>query len=87
MRNSITGTDIDYLISPVMNPSGEFFDSRKCGDTMPQNADANGAYNIARKGLWIVEQIKKATDLSKVQLAISNKEWLQFAQSMSCKQK
>ena len=81
MRNSVTGTEVDYMISPVMNESGEFYDSRKCGKNLPENADANGAYNIARKGLWIIEQIKRADDLSKLKLAISNKEWLQFAQS------
>ena len=81
MRNSVTGTEVDYMISPVMNATGEFYDSRKCGKNLPENADANGAYNIARKGLWIVEQIKRADDLSKLKLAISNKEWLQFAQS------
>ncbi|MDD2204266.1 MAG: type V CRISPR-associated protein Cas12a/Cpf1 [Bacteroidales bacterium] len=80
MRNSITGTDTDYLISPVMNEQGEFYDSRTCADTLPKNADANGAYNIARKGLWVIEQIKKAEDLRKIKLAITNKEWLWFAQ-------
>lgn len=80
MRNSIPNTEIDYLISPVANEKGEFYDSRLANDTLPQNADANGAYNIARKGLWIIEQIKQADDLKKVKLAISNKEWLQFVQ-------
>ena len=80
MRNSITGTETDYLISPVMNAKGEFYDSRKCGKNLPENADANGAYNIARKGLWAIEQIKKTDDVSKIKLAISNKEWLLYAQ-------
>ena len=83
MRNSITGTNTDYLISPVINASGEFFDSRNCGKNLPENADANGAYNIARKGLWIIDQIKHSDDLSRLKLAISNKEWLQFAQRMA----
>lgn len=80
MRNSFTGTDTDYLISPVTNGKGEFYDSRMANNTLPQNADANGAYNIARKGLWVVEQIKQANDLKKLKLAISNKEWLAFVQ-------
>lgn len=80
MRNSKTGTDIDYLISPVINSRGEFYDSRHCGKNQPNNADANGAYNIARKGLWIIEQIKQSDDLTHLKLAISNKEWLQYAQ-------
>lgn len=81
MRNSITGTDIDYLISPVANCEGEFYDSRTTNTTLPQNADANGAYNIARKGMWVVEQIKETADLKKLKLAISNKEWLGFVQN------
>lgn len=83
IRNSMTGTDVDYLISPVMNNSGEFYDSRKCSENLPKNADANGAYNIARKGLWIIEQIKQSRDLSKLKLSISNREWLQYAQGLA----
>ena len=81
MRNSVTGTDIDYMVSPVANESGEFFDSRNAKEGLPVNADANGAYNIARKGLWLAQQIKDANDISDVKLAITNKEWLQFAQT------
>lgn len=80
MRNSLTGTEEDYLISPVMNEQGTFYDSRCSGDLLPKDADANGAYNIARKGLWVINQIKEAKDLKKLKLAISNKEWLKFAQ-------
>ncbi|GAB1358448.1 hypothetical protein MASR1M31_02260 [Porphyromonadaceae bacterium] len=80
MRNSFTGTDIDYMISPVMNQKGTFFDSRVGDKLLPKDADANGAYNIARKGLWAIDQIKQASDLSKVKLEINNKEWLQYAQ-------
>jgi CRISPR-associated protein Cpf1 len=80
MRNSETGTDIDYLISPVAEENGDFFDSRVCNSSLPNNADANGAYNIARKGLWVLEQIKECDDLKRLKLAISNKDWLKFAQ-------
>lgn len=81
MRNSKIKSEEDYLISPVANKAGAFFDSRCVkNDSLPKNADANGAYNIARKGLWVIEQICKAENLGKVKLAISNKEWMQFAQ-------
>lgn len=85
MRNSITGNvDIDYLISPVRNKSGEFYDSRKSNDTMPQNADANGAYNIARKALWAIDVLKSTPDdkLAKAKLSITNKDWLKYAQEI-----
>ena len=81
MRNSVTGTEIDYIISPVANENGEFFDSRTCSDKLPKDADANGAYNIARKGLMLIEQIKKAKDLQKLKFDISNKSWLQYVQN------
>lgn len=80
MRNTRIGTEEDYLISPVVDINGDFYDSRLCKDSLPENADANGAYNIARKGLWIIRQIKQTQDLKKIRLAISNKDWLQFAQ-------
>ena len=80
MRNSITGTETDYLVSPVADENGVFYDSRSCGDQLPENADANGAYNIARKGLMLIREIKKAKELGKVKYDISNKAWLNFAQ-------
>ncbi|MEE1011140.1 MAG: type V CRISPR-associated protein Cas12a/Cpf1, partial [Acutalibacteraceae bacterium] len=84
MRNSETGNfDVDYLISPVKNSSGGFYDSRCCMDNLPQNADANGAYNIARKALWAVGVMKNTPDegLMKANLAISNADWLGYAQN------
>lgn len=86
MRNSVTGTDIDYLASPVMNTYGRFFNTNEANTyerVMPIDADANGAYNIARKGLWVVDKIKAAeeSDIKKVKLAISNAQWLEYAQT------
>ena len=80
MRNSITGKETDYLVSPVADDNGNFYDSRTCNDTLPKNADANGAYNIARKGLMLIEQIKKAKDVANIKFDLSNKSWLNFAQ-------
>ncbi len=85
IRNSVINSDIDYMLSPVKNEHGEFFDTRKYDENnaaynyFPKDADANGAYNIARKGLWAMERIRESED-GKVKLAISNKEWLCFAQ-------
>lgn len=81
MRNSITNSEEDYLLSPVADDSGHFFDSRDNIETLPNNADANGAYNIARKGLWVVRKIQETAENEKPSLAITNKEWLQFAQT------
>ena len=81
MRNSVTNTEVDYLISPVADDKGHFYNSNEVTDnSLPNNADANGAYNIARKGLWLVRQIKQTHPGDKIDFAITNKEWLQFAQ-------
>lgn len=55
LRNSRTNPEEDYILSPVADENGRFYDSRSCGDDLPENADANGAYNIARKGLMMIE--------------------------------
>lgn len=80
MRNSVTNSEIDYLISPVADSTGNFYDSRTCGENLPKDADANGAYNIARKGLWAIRKIQETSGNERLNLAITNKEWLQFAQ-------
>lgn len=80
LRNSVPGTDIDYILSPVANHSGEFFDSRKGDVSLPQDADANGAYNIARKGLMMIKQLKATDNPQEIKFDLSNKSWLQFAQ-------
>ena len=81
MRNSKINSEVDYLLSPVADENGYFFDSRQGENTLPDNADANGAYNIARKGLWAIRKIQESPKDEKVSLAISNKEWLTFAQT------
>lgn len=88
MRNSITGSTLpedDYLISPVANDRGEFYDSRNYKGTnaaLPCDADANGAYNIARKALWAISVLKSTPDdmLNKANLSITNAEWLEYTQ-------
>lgn len=81
MRNSITNSEEDYLLSPVADDAGHFFDSREGISSLPIDADANGAYNIARKGLWIIRKIQETPSGEKTSLSITNKEWLQFAQT------
>ncbi|MFA5133613.1 MAG: type V CRISPR-associated protein Cas12a/Cpf1 [Patescibacteria group bacterium] len=48
------------------------------------NGDANGAYNIARKGIIILKKIKE--DAEKPNLFISKNEWDEFAQGQYKKQ-
>ncbi len=81
LRNSVTGSLEDYILSPVKNAKGEFYDSRTCGYDLPKDADANGAYNIARKGLMLINRIKETPEGKKVDFAISNAEYLNFVHS------
>lgn len=81
MRNSITNSEEDYLLSPVSDDTGHFFDSREKISSLPIDADANGAYNIARKGLWVIRKIQQTASGERASLSITNKEWLQFAQT------
>ena len=83
--------DDNFLYSPVRNENGEHFDTRhpeKNGDLSKiVDADANGAYNIARKGLimdahikhWIEsgrpKTKKDGKEKSDLDLFISDKEW------------
>ncbi len=73
-----TGTDMkndDFLLSPVRDQDGNHFDSRK-HDSLITNGDANGAYNIARKGLMLFQKengIKQKPE--KPDFFIEDKEW------------
>jgi CRISPR-associated protein Cpf1 len=81
--------DDNFLYSPVRNENGEHFDTRhpeNNGDLFEiKDADANGAYNIARKGLimdahikhWIESgrPTKKGEKSQYLDLLISDKEW------------
>ena len=82
LRNSMINSEVDYMLSPV-SENGVFYDSRSCGSNLPIDADANGAYNIARKGLWVLRQIQNSNPNDKLRLTLSNKEWLQFVQNKS----
>ncbi len=70
----------DYILSPIKNKEGCFFDSRKASATEPIDGDANGAYHIALQGLRLVsERIMDGKILSDGK----NKQtynWLKFVQ-------
>ncbi|MBP3260655.1 MAG: type V CRISPR-associated protein Cas12a/Cpf1 [Prevotella sp.] len=80
MRNSDSATEEDYILSPVTQ-NGKQFNTKDEADKgqdsagnwvskFPVDADANGAYHIALKGLFLLmnQQTKK----------IENQKWLQF---------
>ncbi|MBI3421273.1 MAG: hypothetical protein HY006_04355 [Candidatus Sungbacteria bacterium] len=82
-RHSISGTGTDYIQCPECG-----FDSRNGFQKIKNfNGDANGAYNIARKGIMICEKIRqfKKTNGSVEKmgwgdLSISIEEWDKFTQ-------
>lgn len=84
MRNSIPNSEIDYLISPVKAEDGTFFDSREqlvLGENakLPIDADANGAYHIALKGLFLLQNDFNRNEKGVIQ-NISNADWFRFVQ-------
>jgi CRISPR-associated protein Cpf1 len=83
LRNRFIKSDVDYISSPVADSKGIFYDSNNCGSHLPNNADANGAFNIARKGLMLVERILSTPSDKKLSLIITNEEWLHYVQSQN----
>jgi len=83
------GNENDFILSPVE----PFFDSRKAnsfGKNLPQNGDDNGAFNIARKGIVILDKISNFCNrndsckkLSWNDLYISHVDWDNFAAKQS----
>ncbi len=66
--------DDDFILSPVRYKNGNHFDSRDVNDEkLPINGDANGAFNIARKGIIMFERIKDNPE--KPDLFIRDEEW------------
>lgn len=84
MRNSVansTNPEDDYLISPVKAADGTFYDSRnyKDSDKLPCDADANGAYHIALKGLYLLKNNFNKNDKGYIE-NISHADWFKFVQ-------
>lgn len=78
MRNFRTSGD-DYLVSPVADDCGQVFCSDDGLPGMPDCGDANDAYNIARRGLMFVREIRESED-SFVKLRMSLADWVSFVQ-------
>lgn len=84
LRN--TNSEEDYIISPVMSDSGIFFNSNEVEDgKLPVDADANGAYHIALKGLYLLRNIVAYADSSgqikSNAIVIKNEDWFRFVQN------
>ena len=87
MRNSIpnsSNAEDDYLISPIKAEDGTFFDSREQFSLgkdakLPIDADANGAYHIALKGLYLLKNNFNQNDKGYIE-NISNADWFKFVQ-------
>lgn len=82
MRN-IMGDNIDYLISPASDENGRYFLSSPENKEWPIDTDANTAYNVARKGLLMVQSILRTTEKEKVNLGITNEKWMKYIQCIS----
>ena len=89
MRNSKSDNedpDYDKIVSPVLNDDNKFFDSSdNSNGKYPENADANGAYCIALKGLYEVKKIREnwsdLMDFPRETLKIKHYDWFDFIQN------
>lgn len=62
--------DTDFLQSPIRDENEDHFDSREVKEGLPTSGDANGAFNIARKGVLMNEHIKRNYGL-----LVRDEEW------------
>ena len=67
--------NVSETISPVRNASNSFFITGK--NFYPECADANGAYNLARKGLIQLMKIVEMEDGDKL-TGLTNEDWMQY---------
>lgn len=70
----------DYLISPVMDKDGHFFCTDESRTDYPVNTDANAAYNLARKGLMVIDRIRFSAPGEKIKMGITNIDWFNYIQ-------
>jgi len=73
LRNSDSKNDIDYIICPSCN-----YHSKDWFQGLDYNADANWAYNIARKWIIMLNRIEKNSE--KPDLYVSDIDWDNFTQ-------
>lgn len=80
MRNVSYYSGEEYFISPIKDEKGYFYTTRKFVENLPQQMDGIGSFNVARKGLWALEQIRKSEDVKKVKLVMTNDDWFNYIQ-------
>ena len=81
MRNVNTAVQADWFVSPVADDSGMHFVSSPDSPQWPVDTDANAAYNIARKGLLMVQAIAVTPETEKLDMAVTNERWFTFIQN------
>lgn len=74
LRNSDSKSDIDYITCPVCH-----YHSKNWFQNLQYNADANWAYNIARKWIIMLNRIKN--NFEKPDLYVSDITWDNFTQN------
>jgi len=82
MRNSDQTSD--YIISPVKNSNGVFFNTSNGNPEYPVDADANGAYHIALKGELMLRLLEQNYDSDVKQIKIpliDSSSWFKFVQT------
>ena len=87
MRNS--NDNITYIISPSPTKKGVFYDSRKFTEFSEEQQNNSSvasldesscrAYSIARKGLMILNKIADAVDINKIDLTLTDEDWIKFS--------
>lgn len=73
------GKKRDFILSPVANSEGLFFNTENATENEPKDADANGSYHIGLKGKLMAEKIKKGDE----KLFIGDVEWFNYAQEQA----
>lgn len=67
----------DFILSPVKNSAGKFFNSKDDFEGLPKDSDLNGAYNIALKGKFKIEKTAEKYKDGKINLyKMNDSEWL-----------
>jgi CRISPR-associated protein Cpf1 len=93
------GNEYDTIVSSVelIENSNKFYSSESekakgknesglWNTGLPVDADANGAYNIARKGLWLLRKLDEKNEKEEAITVLNdlkwcpNREWLNFVQ-------